>query len=373
MNQSPASTNSLGEPAAPRPLRLIAACCLLVLTAASACSVGLINQGPTKLPTTGGNTAIVCVAPSRPSPAGGCIVRDPTTGISLRVANAYADASSTVVELETANSDNYPLSISDPQVALKSGRVLQGFGGGSGALGTLVVAEPVPPDAFGPQVQYVATAHFMYTLLPVLNPPTPPPAPPWLGNLNKITVNVPFEIPAVRSGGYSYHQAPIVKQGIGVRVQSLDYSSSHTAFYGAAGGARLELLFSGLPADMELLSFIDLQASDSINIGGATSTVAYSGPGLLQLHIPGMTVSTPEFTLLQNPQSPPNSQETSEELTIGSAGTVQLEVGYQGSGVPSGQPATLSISRIQLLTGGTDGSSGNVPVLPTYQITLPLS
>jgi hypothetical protein len=86
-----------------------------------------------------------------------------------------------------------------------------------------------------------------------------------------------------------------------------------------------------------------------------------------------MTMSTPEFTLLQNPQWPQNSQETSEEPIIGSAGTVQLEVSYQGSGVPTGQPATLSISQIQLLTGGIDGKSGNVPILPTYQISLPLS
>ncbi|HEV2456858.1 MAG TPA: hypothetical protein VGS80_00715, partial [Ktedonobacterales bacterium] len=74
--------------------------------------------------------------------------------------------------------------------------------------------------------------------------------------------------------------------------------------------------------------------------------------------------------VLQNPQWPQDSQVRSVDPTVGAAGTVQLEVSYQGSGTPTGQPATLSISEIQLLTGGIDGNSGSPPTLPTFQITL---
>jgi hypothetical protein len=368
MNQSLGPSDSVLKHAAHYPLRLIALF-LLVLAAVAACGVKPANQGPTKLPATSGNKAMVCLSPSHPSPAGGCIVEDAATGISLRVTSAYADVTSTVVQLETTNTDNYPLGIWESQLALQSGPILHVTGGYSGPATILTVFEPVPQGDFGALVHFVATAHFMPPQDFGLNPPTPPPAPPWLNDLESIAVSVPFAIPAVRLGGYTYHQAPVVKQGIGVQVQSLEYSPSHTSFYGTAGGACIELLFSGLPADLELLSFIRLQSHESFGAGEEGD----NGPGLLELQIPGMSVSTPAFTLLQNPAWPNNPQTGSVDPTVGSAGTVRLEVSYQGSGTPTGQPATLAISQIQLLTGGIDGNSGTVPVLPTYQITLPLS
>jgi hypothetical protein len=160
-----------------------------------------------------------------------------------------------------------------------------------------------------------------------------------------------------------------VKHGIGVQVQFLQYAPSRTVSYGTAGGASIELRFTGLPADMELLSFIRLQAHEYF---GSSGSEGDDGPGLLELHIPGMTVSTPAFTILQSPAWPNNPAIPSVDPTVGSTGTVQLEVSYQGSGTPTGQDATLSISQIQLLSGGIDGNSSNVPTLPTYQITLPL-
>ena len=202
-----------------------------------------------------------------------------------------------------------------------------------------------------------------------------PPAPPWLNHLDRISVRVPFTISPPRLGGYTYHLAPTVKQGIGVQVQSLDYSPAHSAFYGMAGGARIELVFTGLPADLELLSFIRVESQRTLNGGGMSGdgggTSGDHGPGLFELRIPGMTLNTPVMTLLQSPAWPENGQQTSEQPLVGSAGTVQFEVAFQGSGVPTGQPATLTISGIQRLTGGIDGNSGNVPTLPTYQITLP--
>ncbi len=112
---------------------------------------------------------------------------------------------------------------------------------------------------------------------------------------------------------------------------------------------------------MELLSFIRLQSQNSI----AGGTGGNFGPGRIQLQIPGMSVSNPVFTILQHPLMPHDAP--SVDPTVGTAGTVQLEVSYQGSGVPTGQPATVSISQIQLLTGGIDGNTG-APTLPTYQI-----
>ncbi len=371
MNRSPALSTSLFQHAARRPLRL-SALFLLVLAAAAACGVpptGQTNQGPASLPTIVSQSAMVCESSAHSAAAGGCVVQDAATGISLRVANAYADVTSTVVQLETANTAGYPLAIWEPQLALPSGRTFQAAGGTLGYPTSLTVYDPVPPADFAPLVHFVTTAHFMVPRSLGMNPPTAPPAPPWLKDLDRIAVSVPFALAPARSGGYTYQQAPIVKQGIGVQVQWLQISPAHTAFYGPAGGASIELLFSGLPADMELLSFIRLESQNSI--GGGTQ--GDYGPGRVELQIPGMSVSTPAFTVLQNPPWPHDSQMRSVDPTVGAAGTVQLEVSYQGSGVPTGQPATVSISQIQLLTGGIDGNTGTPPTLPTYQITLPLT
>lgn len=370
MNRSPALSTPLLQHTARRPLRR-SALFLLVLVAAAACGVrptGQTTQGPIRLPTIVSHSAMVCESPAHPAATGGCVVQDAATGISLRVTNAYADATSTVVQLETTNTASYPLAIRDPHLALPSGRTFQVAGGYLSAPTSFTIYDPVPPADFAPLVHVVTTAHFTLPVSHGMNPPTAPPAPPWLKALDRIAVSVPFALAPVRSGGYTYHQAPIVKRGIGVQVQWLQVSPAGTAFYGPAGGASVELLFSGLPADMELLSFIRLKSQNSIE-GGAEGDY---GPGLVELHIPGMTVSTPAFTVLQNPPWPHGSQLRSVDPTVGAAGTVQLEMSYQGSGVPTGQPATVSISQIQLLTGGIDGNTGIPPTLPLYQITLPL-
>jgi hypothetical protein len=370
MHRSPAPTTSRVEHAAWRPLRLTALF-LLVLTAAACAGrpSAQMTYGPTNTPAIVWNQTIGCVSPSRPSAAGGCIVQDAATGISLRVTDAYADVTSTVVRLETANTDGYPLGMRDVQLALPSGYILrQGLGGYWGGPVSLITDEPLRAEEFGQPVRFIASTHLMPPVYHGLYPPTLPPAPPWLDELDRITLRVPFALAPVRSGGYTYQQAPVIKQGIGVQVQALDLSPSRTAFYGPAGGARIELLFSGLPADLELLSFVRLQSRLSI-AGGTSGDV---GPGRVELQIPGMTVSTPAMTFLQHPAWPDTAQGPSVDPTVGAAGTIQLEVSYQGSGVPTGQPATLSISNILLLTGGTDGNMGTSPRLPTYQITLPL-
>lgn len=181
-------------------------------------------------------------------------------------------------------------------------------------------------------------------------------------------MSVPFALAPARSVGYTYQQASSVKQGISVEVQWLQISPTSSAFFGPSGGASIELIFRGLPADMELLSFIRLESRNYIP-GGISGN---SGPGHVELHIPGMSVGTPEFTALLDPPWPHNSQMRSVDPTIGAAGTVKLEVSYQGGRMPTGEPTTLSISEIQLLTGGIDGNSGS-PTLPAFQIALPLS
>ncbi|MGO8947311.1 MAG: hypothetical protein ACLQUY_06545 [Ktedonobacterales bacterium] len=339
---------------------------LLVLVATASCGAG---------PSSNRTTRIYCALPSHPSAQGGCITQDPATGISLRVSNAYADATSTVVKLEIANTAGFPLSIEDPKLALLPGGALQSgggeitdvTGGGSTSSTALLVYVPVPAADFGQMVQFVASCGFSGVLSSGRLPPTSPPAPPWLGQIGHLILSVPFELSPVRSGDYSYHQAPVIKQGIGVRVLSLQYSSTHTVFYGTAGGASIELIFSGLPADLDLLSFVRLESNEGFGLGEEGDY----GPGLLVLHIPGMTISTPAFTVLQPPQWQRYLQLINP--TVGSSGTVELEVSYQGTGKPTGEPATLSISKIQFLTGGIDGNSGNVPVLPSYQITLPMT
>lgn len=362
-----------------RPLCLAVSCILLLapLFALAACGrAGAAQLAPQVTATvvsgapTGTSRGLGCLAPARPSPAGGCVTLDAATGISLRVTDAYADVTGTIIHLEEANTAHFPLGLGQAQLALSSGYELQaGLGGYYGGPESLLVFEPLRQQDFAPKVEFVATGHFSVPIYNSMFPPTLPPAPPWLNHLNQITVRVPFTLSPARSGAYTYHLAPTVEQGIGVQVQLLDISPAHDAFYGAAGGARVELRFTGLPADLELLSFIRVESARTLNGG----TMGDHGPGQVDLQIPGMTVDTPVMTLLQAPIWAPSGNQPSSVPTVGSAGTVQFEVCYQGSGAPNGQPATLSISGIQALTGGIDGNSGAVPTLPTFQITLPLS
>ncbi|HKV83459.1 MAG TPA: hypothetical protein VJN88_02815, partial [Ktedonobacterales bacterium] len=334
MHPSPAPTTSPLRHAVQRPLRL-SALFLLVLTAAAACGTrptAQTTKGPTPIPS---HSDMVCLPPAHTSSAGGCVVQDKATGVSLRVANAYADATSTVVQLETSNTAGFPLTIWNSQIALPSDPAFLCAAGDTYGPTGLGVCEPLPPQDFAPQVHFVAAAHFR---LPNYNggyAPTAPPAPSWLKDLDRIAVSVPFALAPTRSGVYIYHQAPVVKQGIGVQVEWLQVSPEHTAFYGVAGGASIELLFSGLPANMEILSFGRLAARNSIGMSG-DGWQGDVGPGLVDLQIPGLTVSTPALTALQNPRWPQGPGSTSVEPTVGAAGTAQVVVSYQGSGVPTG-------------------------------------
>lgn len=301
------------------------------------------------------------------------MVQDAATGISLRVTNAYADATGTAVQLETSNAADQPLAIWEPQLAFApGGRTLQQAAGACGGTPScLVVYTPVAPAESAPLVHFVASSHFRVQHSNVFQPggTTPTPTPGWLTGLDQLALSVPFALAPVRSRGYTYQQAPTVKQGIGVQAEWLQVAPAANAFYGPAGGASVELQFSGLPANMEILSFLRIAFQNHI-CGGTTGN---AGPGSVDLTIPGMTVSDPAFTVLQDPPiPPPDPQVREEDLTIGAAGTAQLEVVFQGSGLPTGQPATVSISNIQLLAGGIDGNSGNPPTLPSYQITLPM-
>ncbi len=370
MRWSSASTRTRLERAAWRSLRLGAL--TAVMLAVAACghlTSAQTGQGAASALASVKSGNIACVSPSRPSPQGGCVTTDAATGISVRVTGAYADVTGTIVELVASNTYNYPLRVSG-QLTLASGYELQGtLGGHWGGPDILIVDEPLPPQDFAPRVEIIATTGYSLPVSFGMYPPTMPPAPPWLNHLDRINVRVPFTISPPRAGGFTYHLAPVVKQSIGVQVQMLDYSPAQSAFYGMAGGARIEVRFTGLPADLELLSFIRVESQRTLDGGGTSGD---HGPGLFELCIPGMSLTTPVMTLLQSPVWSTSGNETSEEPLVGSAGTVQFEVAFQGSGVPTGQPATLTISDIQRLTGGIDGNSGNVPTLPTYQITLPL-
>ncbi|HEX9038589.1 MAG TPA: hypothetical protein VF808_16525 [Ktedonobacterales bacterium] len=377
MRRIPASMSARAARAAGRPLWLAALSLLLV--GAAACghlTTSQPGQGASDALTRVSMGGIGCLAPAKPSPAGGCVTTDAATGISARVTDAYADVTGTLVHLVAANTYNYPLMLNG-QLALKSGYVLLGANGGFGSTGeTLIGDEPLPPQDFAPRVEIIATATLSPPVSFGLAPPTYPPAPPWLNRLDRIAIRVPFTLSPPRWGGFTYHQPPVVEQGIGVQVQILDVSPTHESCVGEAGGARVELRFTGLPADLELLSFIRVQSQRASNgsacYGGGTGSSGDNGPGLFELHIPGMTLASPVMTLLQSPQWPTGGNQTSEQPVVGPAGTVQFEVAFLGSGAPNGQPATLTISSIQRLTGGADPLKGTYPSLPTYQITLPM-
>jgi len=387
MKLSSAPVSPCLERAASRRLGFVAL--FLVLVAATACgtrsasSVSQATQVPTSTPIAAAtateitwngaidwNGAIGCVAPSRPSSAGGCVVQDAASGISLRVSQAYANVTNTVLQLDLSEPGAFQVQCiginENPKTRRPFGQLLHGIDGYYGGPSALLAYEPLPTEDFGRPARLLTTVHIGPWLCPsVLGGATPYPSP---SSAVDLTLNVPFAIIPVGSGHHVYHQAPVIKQGIGVQVQSLDFSPPHSLFYwgeyGRASGARIKLLFSGLPANLELLSFLKLESRSFYT--------EHRAPGLLRLQVPGMTVSTPAMTLLQNPEFPTDGQVRQVDPTVGPAGTVQLEVSYQGHGVPTGQPATLFISGIQLLTGGIDGTTGAVPVLPSRQITLPL-
>ena len=134
---------------------------ILMLAALAACGLGTNASAPptpTAIPSQGG---FVCLPPARTSVAGGCEVEDAATRIFLRVANAYADATGTVMQLQTTNTAGYPLDIGASLLALQSGQDLASAGGTSGNAAATTIYEPLPPDDFGPQIHLVATAHFI--------------------------------------------------------------------------------------------------------------------------------------------------------------------------------------------------------------------
>jgi hypothetical protein len=324
---------------------------------------------------------IGCLAPSRPASAGGCVTTDAATGISVRVAHAYADVTGTLVHLVSSNTYHYPLMLNG-RLSLKSGYVLQGrIGGYSTANDTVIGDEPLPTRDIAPNVEIVATATFGPPISSGWSQPTYSLIPPWVNRVNDITIRVPFAISPLRAGGFNYHLAPTVEQGIGVQVQSLDYSPAQTSCFGQMGGARVEVRFTGLPADLELLSFILVESRspvyDSKSCGTGNGSAGDNGPGTFTLTIPGMSLGIPNMTLLQSPKFVTTGNEPSSGPTVGAAGIVEYEVAFPGTGAPTGQPAMLAISDIQALTGGLDGASpsvreGNAPTLPTYHITLPM-
>lgn len=349
--------------------------------ATAACGHLATNTAPASALTPILSGAIGCLAPARPAPQGGCVTKDAATGISVSVTHAFADVTGTLVHLASSNTYHYPLMLSG-QLALKSGYALQGtIGGYSSADDTTMIDEPLPPQDITSNVEIIATATFGPPMYNGLYPPSLPPAPPWLNQVSQITIRVPFTISPARAGGFTYHLAPTIEQGIGVQVQSLDYSPAQTSCFGQMGGARVVVRFTGLPADLELLSFILVESRrptyDSVSCGSGDGHSGDNGPGAFTLTIPGMNLGSPVMTLLQSPKFATTGDEPSSGPTVGSAGTVEFEAAFPGGGIPTGQPATLTISGIQRLTNGMSGDTpsvrnGTAPTLPTYHITLPM-
>src|SRR5262245_20578099 len=158
--------------AAMRPPR--AAALFLVMVVATACdarsasSVSQATQLPaTQLPTStpiaaatataiDWNGAIVwsgaigCMAPSRPSSAGGCVVEDVASGIALRVSNAYANVTNTVLQLDVTEPEAVQVQCiginEDPKTRRPSGQLLHGIDGYYGGPSALLADEPLPAE-----------------------------------------------------------------------------------------------------------------------------------------------------------------------------------------------------------------------------------
>jgi hypothetical protein len=144
-----------------RSLRLVAlAVIILAVVACGHLTTSLDGQDQGNGVATGVSGNMTCLAPSRPSPTGGCVTTNSATGISMRVAGAYADVTGTVVKLIAANTYNYPLSL-DGRLALRSGYVLQAaIGDYMSWPDTVIVDEPLPPQDFAPRVALIASASF---------------------------------------------------------------------------------------------------------------------------------------------------------------------------------------------------------------------
>src|SRR5262249_54821122 len=149
------------------------------------------SSGPTNTPTTTWNGAIGCVSPSQPSPAGGCIVQDATTGISLRVAQAEADVTSTVIRLEAVRGGSESVRIEVLHLTRQpAGKVLQQVAGYYSGHDSLLAFEPLPADAFGQPMPLVAAADLEPILEPSASGGTPTVSAP--------SMSVPFALRPVR-------------------------------------------------------------------------------------------------------------------------------------------------------------------------------
>ena len=154
MNLSSAPVSLCLERAAPRRPGSVAL--FLVMVAATACStrsassVSQATQLPaTQLPTSTAivaptatpidwngaivwNGAIGCMASSRPSSAGGCVVQDAASGISLRVSQGYANVTNTVLQLDVEPRALQVQCIGineNPKTRRPSGQLLHGIDG----------------------------------------------------------------------------------------------------------------------------------------------------------------------------------------------------------------------------------------------------
>jgi hypothetical protein len=280
-------------------------------------------------------------------PAGlACPVTD--QGITIQVTGANVSPIGSTIQIVVLNSAakvRYP-SILDDSLSDGLGhmQIATSASGNGKDPNHVIITMPFAPF---PEAEMHEQLHLTFTITRL---ESMPPA-PFIHGLWRSS----FVVTPIPGTPYPIHTSPVAADGVSVQAQSLIFVPNGQTVQGNANGVRLDLTFTGLPAQTSIYSFQGWSST--------TQVVCNGGP------------CNPSFALLTLPgwQGPAIGDlnvipQNTTASTVGPSGMVQVALIYGGTGAPNGQPAILHLNNLRLLD-----SAGNVlRTLPNITLTMPL-
>jgi|GEM_PF-5515957 len=292
-------------------------------------------------------------------------------GIQMQVIDAYVDAIHTTIRVAMSSVDSSVvtnMSFTDPLLTDERGQTYAVIDGISGGYTNQDSTHSVGLFAYFPfsPAQLQQPLRLTFTVRHITNTTGKSPADPSVmlaGNWhNSFVVNPAASIK------YQANNAPTTTQGISMQVQSVEVAPSVTNSSGQHGGIRLIVTLTGLPSDTLVASFAGWKPS--------SDGFPQRGPVCLQGQI-CETAVPPTVAMLSIPGFIPQMQGTNgislvipptNTLTVGSSGTVQMELLFAGQGIPTTQQGTLTITNLYLFTQGSTGQLISKQLIPTWKV-----
>jgi hypothetical protein len=317
---------------------------------ATTASLSTISGGPT--PTL---TALHCPGQTN-VPAGlACPVTD--QGITIQVTGANVSPLGTTIQLVVLHS---AAKVHDPSILENS--LSDGLGDTQQARSTIGngkdpnhVTITLPYAPFPIEVLH-APLHLTFAITRMESFPMPP-SPPSSSMIHGLWRSS-FVVTPIQWTQYTIHMAPVVADGVSVQAQSLEVVPGGVTPQDNASGVRLDLTFTGVPAQT---------SSDSFQNWSSTTQVECSEgpcqPSIALLTLPGWQVAQSNFSVLSV-----IPQNTTTDATVGATGTMQVALIYGGTGTPNGHPATLQLNNLRLF----DSTGAILRTLPNITLTMAL-